>query len=438
MDQFSIKKITPRQVFDSRANPTVEVEIELENGIVGVGIVPSGASTGKFEALELRDGDVSKLNGKSVYKAINNINDTIAPCLTGKNVFDQSGIDKLLIELDGTDNKSNLGANALLGVSIAAAWAGANAMQLPLYRYLGGSTAGLIPLPMIQIIGGGAHAGHAVDLQDFLIIPTGSKSFEEAIEMAANVYHATKRVFTRHGKPLSIADEGGFWPTDFKNNEEGLQLVMQAITEAGYIPGKEIGIALDVAASEFYDENTGLYHLKLDSQKFTRQNFVDYLSYLVDKYPIISVEDGMSEVDWEGNLLLSNRLKDKIQLIGDDLFTTSIERIKRGATLGINNSVLINMNQIGTISETLEAIGFTKNAGYLPVISARSGETEDTTIVHLAIATNAGQLKVGSMARSERTAKWNEGIRIAQRLGTNGKYIGAEIFSRLFTNSSSG
>lgn len=430
MSKFTIQRIKARQVFDSRSNPTVEVDVFLEGGAFGRGTVPSGASTGKFEALELRDQDKNKFNGKSVYKAIENINQIIAPALIGMEANNQIIIDNKLIDLDGTKNKAKLGANSILAVSMAVAWAAANASNLPLYRYLGGANAKLLPVPMIQIIGGGAHAVNTTDIQDFLIIPVGSKTFSEGYEMVVNVYNATKKVFLEHDKPLSTADEGGFWPTDFKTNEEGLQLLVEGIIRAGYKPREEIAIALDIASSEFYNDN-GTYHLDMENRSLNQQEFVNYLSYLVETYPIISLEDGMAETDWEGSKLLTERLGSKVQLIGDDLFTTNISRIKTGVEKRINNSVLIKMNQIGTITETLDAIEYTKNAGYLPVVSARSGETEDTTIVHLAIASNAGQLKVGSVARSERTVKWNEVLRIEDDLGQSGVYLGGEIFKRI-------
>ncbi|NEU30465.1 phosphopyruvate hydratase [bacterium LRH843] len=434
MNPYVIKEVKARQVYDSRSVPTVEVDILLECGVLGRGIVPSGASTGKFEALELRDHDPHKLNGKSVYKAIDHIEKVIAPAIIGMDATNQVAIDHTLIKLDGTENKSRLGANSILAVSIAVAWAGANANKLPLYRYLGGANAKVLPVPMIQIIGGGAHAVGTTDFQDYLIIPVGSKSFTEGYEMVVNVYHATKKVFLKYEKPLATADEGGFWPTNFKTNEEGLQLVLEGIKEAGYVPGKDIAIALDIASSEFYQED-GTYFLSLENRKLNRTEFVNYLAELVEKYPIISIEDAMAETDWEGSKLATEKLGSSVQLIGDDLFTTNINRIKKGVELGINNSVLIKMNQIGTITETLDAIEYTKNAGYLPVISARSGETEDMTIVHLAIATNAGQLKVGSVARSERTVKWNEVIRIEEELNESGIYAGGEIFERILNTN---
>ena len=431
MTDYRIKSVKARQVFDSRANPTVEVDITLECGAVGRGIVPSGASTGKYEALELRDGDASVLGGKSVRKAIDNINNIIAPKLIGVDATNQVYIDKMMIALDGTQNKSNLGANAILGCSMAVAYAAANAKGEPLFRYLGGSNAKTVPVPMIQIIGGGAHAADSIDIQDFLVIPMSAENFEDGFAMVVNVYNATKKIFAEKGKPLSIADEGGFWPTDFKTNEEGLILLTEGIKRAGYEPMKDVAIALDIASSEFYNEEKGTYEFKLENREMTREEFVDLLCDWVEKYPIISIEDGCAESDWEGSVLLTQRLGKKIQLIGDDLFTTNSERIKKGVEMGACNAVLIKLNQIGSITETMDAIELTKNSGYLPVISARSGETEDAIIVHLSMATNSGQLKVGSVARSERAAKWNEAIRMEEYLGESGYYPSAKIFKRV-------
>lgn len=431
MTDYRIKSVKARQVFDSRANPTVEVDITLECGAVGRGIVPSGASTGKFEALELRDGDSSVLGGKSVRKAIDNINNKIAPKLIGVDATNQVYIDKMMIALDGTQNKSNLGANAILGCSMAVAYAAANAKGEPLFRYLGGSNAKTVPVPMIQIIGGGAHAADSIDIQDFLVIPMSADNFEDGFAMVVNVYNATKKIFAEKGKPLSIADEGGFWPTDFKTNEEGLILLTEGIKRAGYEPMKDVAIALDIASSEFYNEENGTYVFRLENKEMTREEFVDLLCDWVEKYPIISIEDGCAESDWEGSVLLTQKLGKKIQLIGDDLFTTNSERIKKGVEIGACNAVLIKLNQIGSITETMDAIELTKNSGYLPVISARSGETEDAIIVHLSMATNAGQLKVGSVARSERAAKWNEAIRMEEYLGESGYYPSADIFKRV-------
>jgi enolase len=431
MSTYDISEVKARQVFDSRANPTIEVDIFLECGIMGRGTVPSGASKGAYEALELRDGDEHVLGGKSVRKAIDNVVHTIAPHLIGQNVCNQSKLDQMMIDLDGTENKTRLGANAILGCSMAIAYAAAAAKGVPLFQYLGGAQARTIPVPMIQIIGGGAHALYSNDIQDYLVIPMSAKSFEEGFAMVVNVYNATKKVFRKYGKPLGIADEGGLWPTDFKDNEEGFRLLTEAIECAGYKPFDDIAIATDIAASEFYNKETGTYRFNLEDREFTSEEFVDLLCQWVEKYPIISIEDGCSEFDWKGNKLLTEKLGKKIQIIGDDLFTTKLRRIKYGVEQGICNAVLIKMNQIGTITETLEAIEFTKNSGYLPVISARSGEVEDATIVHLAIATNSGQLKVGSVARTERTVKWNEAIRMEEFLGSVALWPSSHIFERI-------
>jgi enolase len=430
MTKNNIKEIKPRQIYDSRGNPTIEVDIVLSDGTVGRGIVPSGASTGDMEALELRDGDINRLGGKGVSKAISNISDILAPEIIGMNVFDQVAIDSKMIELDGTENKSRLGANAILGISMATAWAAANASKQPLFRYLGGSNARTIPTPMVQIIGGGAHANHEIDLQDFLIIPTTESSFSDGYEMIVNVYNAAKQVFLKYSKPLGIADEGGLWPTGFKKNEEALELLQESIETAGYTPGKDMYIAVDIAASEFYDRLADTYELRLENKIFSSVEFVDYICSLRRKYPIISIEDGLSEFDWPCAKMLTDRLGKDTQLIGDDLFATNISQISAGAKQGVYNSVLIKMNQIGTLTETLETIEYTKKVGYRPVISARSGETEDITIAHLAVATNAGQIKVGSVVRSERTAKWNEIIRIEEYLGRNALYNGVKALDK--------
>lgn len=430
MNFYEIERVEARQIFDSRANPTVEVEITLAGGAKGRGIVPSGASTGAFEVLELRDGG-GELGGKSVRKAISYVENVLAPALTGMDVRSQSEIDQMMIELDGTPNKSRLGANAILGCSMAAAHAGAAAKQEPLFRYLGGCNARMVPLPMVQILGGGAHALHSIDIQDFLVIPIGFPTFEEGIGAVVNVYNAAKKRIMAAGRPTAIADEGGFWPFGFQTNEEGLWLLTQSIQDAGYRPGVDMGIALDVAASEFYNRETGRYELKLENRSLSSSEMVDMLCEWVEKYPIVSVEDACSEFDWEGSVSFTRRMGGRIQVIGDDLFTTNISRIRTGVEKGACNAVLIKMNQIGTITETMEAIEYTKNHGYLPVISARSGETEDSTIVHLAIASNAGQLKVGSAARGERTVKWNEAIRMEQLLGKSGIYPAGSIFDRI-------
>ena len=428
MNPSIIEKIIARRIYDSRANPTLEVDVILQDGTLGRGMVPAGASTGKYEALELRDGG-DNLGGKDVSKAIANVEKILAPALIGMDATDQRAIDERMIAQDGTPDKSKIGSNAILGCSMAACWAAANHRRLPLYRYLGGTQAHVVPVPMVQIIGGGAHANNAIDVQDFLVIPLNAPTFAAAYEIVVNIYIAAKKVFADHGKPLSIADEGGFWPTDFKTNEEGLVLLTESIERAGYEPGKEAAIALDVASSEFYDAEKEVYNFHLENRQFSRGEFVDLLCGWVDRYAIISIEDGMSELDWKGARLLTERLGNRVQLIGDDLFTTNIERIKRGVTEQCYNAVLIKLNQIGTITETLDAIAYTQRQGYLPVVSARSGETEDATIVHLALGTNAGQLKVGSAARSERTVKWNETIRIEEALGASGYYPDIAVFT---------
>lgn len=430
MIDYRIKKVEARQVLDSRANPTVEVDITLECGAAGRGTVPSGASTGAFEVLELRDHG-KEYGGMGVRNAIEHIRQILAPALLGKDASRQASLDQMMIDLDGTENKSRLGANAILGCSMAIAHAAANAKGEPLYRYLGGVNAKTVPVPMVQIIGGGAHAVNSIDIQDFLAIPLSADSFEQGIEMIANVYHSTKKVFARTGRPLSIADEGGLWPTDFTCNEDGLKLLTEGIREAGYMPGEDIGIAMDIAASEFYDREKGVYRLAMEQRELTCGEFVDLLCDWVERYAIVSLEDCCSEFDWKGHALITERLGGKIQIIGDDLFTTKVERIRHGVSKGACNAVLIKMNQIGTVTEAMDAIEYTKKVGYLPVVSARSGETEDVTIVHLAIAANGGQLKVGSIARTERTAKWNECIRMEQELGDMAYYPSKAVFEHI-------
>ena len=431
MEKSVIRRVTARQVFDSRANPTVEVDITLADGSLGRGTVPAGASTGRFEAQELRDGDAARLNGKGVWKAIDNVNTVLASALIGRDARDQAGLDAMLIALDGTPNKGRLGSNAILGCSMAIAHAAAASEGKPLFRYLGGPNARTLPVPMIQIIGGGAHAKGSIDIQDFLVIPLNATSFAAGLEMVINVYNATRQVLVRQGRVPATADEGGFWPMGFRDNEEGLRLLTEGIKAAGYVPGVDMGIALDVASSEFYDAASERYTLHLENRSLTREAFVDLLVSWADKYAIVSIEDGCSELDWAGSALLTQKLGQRVQLVGDDLFTTHIERIRQGVEQGACNAVLIKMNQIGTITETLDAIEYTKNCGYLPVVSARSGETEDATIVHLAIAANAGQLKVGSVAHSERMVKWNEAIRMEERLGTSGLYPSGALFDRI-------
>jgi enolase len=423
----AIERVVARQVLDSRAHPTVEVDVHLACGAVGRGIVPSGTSTGRFEAVELRDGDPRSFGGRSVRKAIAHVQDLIAPRVRGMDALDQAALDRALVDLDGTPSRSRLGANAVLGVSMAAAWAAANATGVPLYRHLGGPDARTLPVPMVQIIGGGLHAGRAIDVQDFLVVPLAATSCSQAIEMAVNVYHATADVFRAHGKPVSVADEGGFWPT-FSADAEGLDLLVEGIARAGYAPGEDVAIALDVASSHFFDD--GAYRFAAEGRARDSADLAELLASWVERYPILSIEDGMAEDDWAGWARLTALLGRKVQLVGDDLFTTNAARIERGIALGVANAVLVKMNQIGTLTEAIEAVRLAQRAGYLPIVSARSGETEDATIAHLAVATNAGQLKVGSVARSERTAKWNELVRIEEALGDAAVYPGARLFER--------
>jgi enolase len=422
---MKIKKIDALQIFDSRGMPTIECEVTLENGVTGRGVVPSGASTGQYEALELRDGIKNKFRGKSVYKAISHIQGELQTLLIGKSADDQNEIDEAMIILDGTPNKSRLGANAILGVSLAVAHAKANAKNIPLFKSLGNGN--LLPLPEIQLIGGGAHANWRTDIQDFLIIAMSAKTYEEALEMTFNVYHAAADLFKAENKYFGVADEGGFWP-EFSSNEGVFDRVVEAIKKAGYIPGKDIAISLDVAASDLYDEKTDRYELHLENRTFSSEEFCDLMIHWCQKYPVISVEDMMADTDWKGWKRFTNAMSGKLQIIGDDLFTTNIQRIQQGIDQSLANSVLIKLNQIGTVSETLKAIEMTQKAGWLPVVSARSGETEDAFIAHLATATNAGQLKVGSFTRSERMVKWNEVLRIQKSLGTQARFIGSQIY----------
>ena len=411
-----IKSIGAYQVFDSRGNPTLEVEVVLEGGASGRAIVPSGASTGRFEALELRDEDPALFGGKGVLRAADNVNSRLGPALAGMDSADQLAIDKMLIALDGSLDKSKLGANALLGVSLGCAVASANQKGVPLFAHLGAGRT--IPTPMIQMIGGGAHAAGVTDLQDYLVIPTSAKSFAEGFEVCADVYSAIRSIYRKSGRIPAVADEGGFWPEGFSSNEQGLDIISEAMIKAGYKPMEDVAIAIDAAASEFYDENQKMYNLKLEKRSLDAAGMVDMYEGWSKFYPLISIEDGCAETDWEGSALLTKRLGQKLQIIGDDLFTTNVSRIKQGVEQGVCNAVLIKMNQIGTLSETFEAIEFTKKNGMKPVISARSGETEDVSIVHLAIASDAGQIKVGSVTRGERTAKWNELIRMERLLGS--------------------
>ncbi len=423
-----IVEIHAREILDSRGNPTVEVEVITEEGVVGRAAVPSGASTGEHEAIELRDKDPKRYNGKGVLKAVQNVNEVIAPELVGELVTDQIAIDRLMIELDGTPNKSKLGANAILGVSLAAAKAAANEVGLPLYQYLGGVYAHTLPVPMMNIINGGAHADNNVDLQEFMVVPAGAASFREALRMGAEVFHALKAVLKEKGYNTAVGDEGGFAP-DLKSNAEALDVIVQAMQRAGYEPGKDAFIALDPAASEFYDADSQRYQLKSEGKALGAQEMVEYLAGLVEKYPIVSIEDGMAEDDWEGWKLLTQALGGKIQLVGDDIFVTNTERLGRGIREGIGNSILIKVNQIGTLTETLAAIEMAHKAGYTAVISHRSGETEDTTIADIAVAANAGQIKTGSASRTDRICKYNQLLRIEEELADAAKFPGLSAFA---------
>jgi enolase len=427
---MKIRSVNAYQVYDSRGNPTVEAEIELESGARGRGTVPSGASTGQFEAHELRDGDPARFRGKSVFQAIANIHREIAPALIGWDVRDQSGLDRRLIELDGTPTKSRLGANAILAVSMAAATTSAAAQRRPLYECLGLGDGTLLPLPEIQIVGGGAHAHWRTDVQDFLLIAIGARSFQEVMEITFNVHRAAGDLMAQRGTIYGVADEGGYWP-EFSTNEAVLQFMTDAIASAGYTPGLDAAISLDIAASDLYDPQTGRYSFRLENRSFTSAEFADLQIGWCERYPIVSIEDPMADTDWDGWQAVATALRHRIQLIGDDLFTTNLDRIRTGIERNVANAVLIKLNQIGTVTETLAAIDLTQQAGWNPVVSARSGETEDGFISHLAVATNAGQLKVGSFVRGERMAKWNEVIRIEQSLGAKARFIGRPILDRV-------
>lgn len=416
------------KILDSRCFPTVEVEIYLEDGTIGRAAVPSGASTGMYEAVELRDGDKDKFLGKGVLNAIRNVNEIIAEELIGCNVFEQTYIDKMLIELDGTNNKGKLGANAILGVSLAVANAAANALDMPLYRYIGGVNSKVLPVPMMNILNGGSHADNSVDLQEFMIMPAGAPTFSEALRMCAEVYHTLKKILNDKGYSTGIGDEGGFAP-NLKSNQEALDVIIEAIGKAGYKAGEEIFIAIDAASSEYYKD--GKYVLEHEGRTLTSAEMVDFFEDWVNKYPIISIEDGMAEEDWEGWKLITERLGKKVQLVGDDLFVTNTERLEKGIDLGVANSILIKLNQIGTLTETLNAIEMANRAGYTAVVSHRSGETEDTTIADLVVAVNAGQIKTGAPARSERVAKYNQLLRIEEELDDVAEYRGKKAFFNL-------
>ena len=422
-----IELVYAREVLDSRGNPTVEVEVALESGAEGRAIVPSGASTGAFEAVELRDGDKGRYLGKGTQNAVNNVNTIIAPELEGLDAFDQPGIDGLLLELDGTPNKGKLGANAILGVSMAVARAAANELGLPLFQYIGGVNAKQLPVPMMNILNGGEHADNNVDVQEFMILPVGAPCFKEGLRMGAEVFHALKKVLGEKGLACGVGDEGGFAP-NLGSNREALELIVEAIKAAGYEPGKDVMLGLDVAASEMYNEETKKYVLAGEGKELTAAEMVDLYEDWTTNFPIITIEDGLDEEDWAGWKVLTERLGKKVQLVGDDLFVTNTERLERGIEAGVANSILIKVNQIGTITETLDAIEMAKRAGYTAVISHRSGETEDTTIADLAVAVNAGQIKTGAPARSERVAKYNQLIRISEELGEVSEYRGRKAF----------
>lgn len=428
MKQYvEIIDVYARQILDSRANPTVEVEVELEDGTVGRAAVPSGASTGIFEAVELRDEDKSVYKGKGVLKAVENVNTTIADELVGMNVLDQVAIDKVMIGLDGTENKGKLGANAMLGVSLACAQAAAKFLGMSLYQYIGGINAKVLPVPMMNIINGGSHADNNVDLQEFMIMPAGAQTFSEALRMCSEVFHTLKGILNKKGLATGVGDEGGFAP-NLNSNEEAIQVIIEAIKEAGYEAGKEMFIALDPASSEFFNTETNMYELKGEGKTLTPAEMVDFYANLVEKYPIISIEDGMAEEDWEGWKIITEKLGGKIQLVGDDLFVTNTKRLEMGIERGVANSILIKLNQIGTLTETLNSIEMAARAGYTAVVSHRSGETEDTTIADLVVAVNAGQIKTGAPSRSERVAKYNQLLRIEEELGDMGEYRGLNAF----------
>ena len=419
-----IESVYAREVLDSRGNPTVEVEVALESGAEGRAIVPSGASTGAFEAVELRDGDKSRYLGKGTQNAVNNVNTIIAPELEGLDAFDQPGIDGLLLELDGTPNKGKLGANAILGVSMAVARAAANELGLPLFQYIGGVNAKQLPVPMMNILNGGEHADNNVDVQEFMILPVGAPCFKEGLRMGAEVFHALKKVLGEKGLACGVGDEGGFAP-NLGSNREALELIVEAIKAAGYEPGKDVMLGLDVAASEMYNEETKKYVLAGEGKELTAAEMVDLYEDWTTNFPIITIEDGLDEEDWAGWKVLTERL------VGDDLFVTNTERLERGIEAGVANSILIKVNQIGTITETLDAIEMAKRAGYTAVISHRSGETEDTTIADLAVAVNAGQIKTGAPSRTDRVAKYNQLLRIEETVGAQARYCGLKSFYNL-------
>lgn len=422
-----IASVYGREVLDSRANPTVEVEVTLEDGSFGRAIVPSGASTGEFEAVELRDGDKDRYQGKGVQKAVGHVNNEIAKLLVGREATDQRGADFAMIEADGTPNKGNFGANAILGASLAIARAAAVSAHEPLYAYLGGANAHTLPVPMMNVLNGGVHADNNVDFQEFMIMPVGAPDFKTALRWSSQVYHTLKDVLKSAGLSTGVGDEGGFAP-DLKTNAEPFEYLMQAVEKAGFKPGQDFMFAMDPATSELYNKETGLYELKGEGRTLSSDEMVDYWEKLVATYPIISIEDGLAEEDWDGWKKLTERLGKKVQLVGDDLFVTNTKRLKKGIELGAANAILIKVNQIGSLTETLEAIEMAKRAGYAAVVSHRSGETEDTTIADLAVATNAGQIKTGAPARTDRVAKYNQLLRIEDRLSSSAEFLGRNAF----------
>lgn len=422
-----IEDVFAREILDSRGNPTIEVDVILESGVIGRAAVPSGASTGTREAVELRDGDKMRYNGKGVLKAVENVNETIADELIGFDAFDQVGIDEMMISLDDTPNKSKLGANAILGVSLAVAKAAAATFDMPLYRYIGGVNARVLPVPMMNILNGGKHADNNVDLQEFMIVPVNAESFAEALRMGTEVFHSLKSVLSKKGYNTSVGDEGGFAP-NLKSNVEAVEVILEAIEKAKYKPGKDIYLALDPASSEFFEKGKYVFH-KSDKSSKTPEQMVKFYENWVKQYPIISIEDGMAENDWKGWKIMTETLGDKIQIVGDDIFVTNTEILSRGIDEGIANSILIKVNQIGTLTETLNCIEMAKRAGYTSIISHRSGETEDTTIADIAVATNAGQIKTGSTSRTDRVAKYNQLIRIEEELDTTAVYAGMAAFN---------
>ena len=426
-----ITEVYAREVLDSRGNPTVEVEVFTESGAFGRAIVPSGASTGEYEAVELRDGDKSRYLGKGVLQAVDNVNSKIADELVGSfSVLDQVVIDELLIELDGTENKGNFGANAILGVSMAVAHAAADYLDIPLYQYLGGFNSKQLPVPMMNIINGGEHADNNVDVQEFMIMPVGAESFKQALRMGAEIFHHLKAVLKAKGYNTAVGDEGGFAP-NLGSNEEAITVILEAIEKAGYKPGEEVRLAMDVASSELYNKEDGKYHLTGEGVVKTSEEMVALYEELTSKYPIISIEDGLDENDWAGHKLLTERIGKRVQLVGDDLFVTNTKKLARGIEEGVGNSILIKVNQIGTLTETFEAIEMAKRAGYTAVISHRSGESEDATIADIAVATNAGQIKTGAPSRTDRVAKYNQLLRIEDQLGATSQYLGLNSFYNL-------